>query len=204
MADVYPLVYHRDHGPGGPGHGVPRFRRVSVSVRRPGLSTYGLGRVVQTPELVEARVVGGRRREDLEVRLRVLDGGRGLVALHGLPHPDVLWQVHQVHVAAREVLLRLRIGLPVQGGEVGLRRVLLEPDNHLSRYDLAVFRSGKRRMVRASLGLGLHLLGRATVSGEADQSRYQGASYETYPLRHRHADSLVRYRDPVMPILSNG
>jgi hypothetical protein len=48
-------------------------------------------------------------------------------------------------------------GKALKFGSVGLRRVLLETDDHLSWHDLAVFRRGERRLVRRSvLCLGLH------------------------------------------------
>jgi hypothetical protein len=169
VAHVHTLVYDGDDGASRAGPGVPGLGRVHVGVGGPGLPPYRLPGVVEAPEPAEAGVVGGRGRVDLEVRLGVLDVRRGLVALYRLAHPEFAWQIHQVNVAAREVLLRTGVVLLVQRGEVRLGGVLLQRDDHLSRDVLPLVRRGERGLLRRSaLRLGLHLLGGASVDEEAD------------------------------------
>jgi hypothetical protein len=57
--------------------------------------------------------------------LGLFDVGRGLVASHSLPNPKVKRRVHQLHVAARELLLCPGVRALFQGSEVGLGGILL-------------------------------------------------------------------------------
>jgi hypothetical protein len=172
VAHVHALVYHRDDGTRRAGRRVPGLRRIGIGVRGPCLAAYGLPGVVQTPEPRVARIVRRNRGVDPEVRLGVFDVGRGLVAPHGLPDPEVRRQVQEGHVAAREVLLRPGVGLTVDGSEVRLCGVLLEPDDHLPGDELLLVRRREGRLLRRdTLGLGLYRLGGPSVSDDAGQSR---------------------------------
>jgi hypothetical protein len=129
VVDVHALVDHAYHDVRATGGHIPGLGHVGVSIRGPA----GLAGVIEAPQVSVAGIVGSRGRVHLEVRLGVGDAGRLFVGLHGLGDGEVPRQVHDVHVAAGQVLLDPRAVLPVEFAQVGRRCGLLEHDDHLAR-----------------------------------------------------------------------